>query len=357
MNFTFTKATKKRARLRMAVVGPPGSGKTVSLLKIARAMIGPAGRIAVIDTETGSASKYSWDPDLYPADTPIPPLRFVFDVLELSDFSPSNYVKAIEAADALAYDVIIVDSLSHAWNSKGGALEMVDNIARKSKTHSTFNAWRDVTPEQNKMVEAILRSRAHVLVSMRVKTEYVIETDARTGKSSPRKIGLAPVQRGDLEYEFDVFGQLDENNGLSITKTRCSALTGVYIDKPGEEIAATLRQWLEDGADEPEPMRTHIPPSAAAPATAGITDATRARMDNPKIKALFDQLKAPISKRIAALEKYKSDSKLIEVLEGKVREAMSSAVVTAMESLQPALPPPSSEAPSSKEAQPSKEAQ
>lgn len=344
MSFTFSKATKKQSRLRFAVLGPPGSGKTFSMLQIARALVGPNGKIAVVDTERGSASKYSWDPDLYPPGTPVPPGRFVFDVLELDDFAPTKYIQAIAAADAAGYDAIILDSLSHAWNSKGGALEMVDKLARRSQSGNTFNAWRDVTPEQNAMVEAILRSKAHVIASMRVKTEYVIEKDERTGKNMPKKVGLAPVQRGDLEYEFDVVGQLDDMHGMAITKTRCSALAGAYIELPGEQIATVLRQWLDDGADEPEPMRMQQQPRTAKD---DLDPAVKARLETPKIKDLFDKLKAPMGKRIAALEKYKTDSKLVEVLESKIREEEAAAARAASKNSTPELPagPPADQKP------------
>lgn len=342
MSFTFTKATKKQSRLRFAVLGPPGSGKTYTALEIAASLV-PGGRIAVVDTERGSASKYSWDPDLVPVGTPVPVGRFVFDVLELDNFAPAKYIEAIAAADEAKFDVIVIDSLSHAWNSKGGALEMVDKIAKKSNSGNTFNAWRDVTPEQNNMVEAILRSRAHVIATMRVKTEYVIEKDERTGKNTPKKIGLAPVQRGDLEYEFDVVGQLDDSHSMIITKTRCSALADAHIELPGKQVATILSAWLTDGADEPEAMRV---PTQNTKAEDPEEAASRARLaSNPRLIELFDQLKAPDAKRLASLKKYKADSKLVEILEGKVKEEEAAQAKAAAKALPPVQDDQKSSAP------------
>ena len=239
----FVKATKKQARLRMALAGPAGSGKTFSALAIAAAL---GQRVAVIDTEHGSASKY--------AD------RFAFDVCELETYSPDAYVKAIKGAEAAGYDVLVIDSLSHAWNGKGGALEMVDEIGRRSRSGNSFNAWRDVTPKHNALVEAMISSRCHIVATMRAKTEYVLEEV--NGKKAPRKVGLAPVQREGMEYEFDVFGDLNPEHGLHITKTRCPDLADKYIDHPGADLGRVLRGWLSDGAPAApsSPVLAVVPP-------------------------------------------------------------------------------------------------
>ncbi len=226
----FQKATKKQARLRMALVGPSGSGKTFSALSIAS---GLGERIALIDTERASASKYADE--------------FTFDTLELESFHPQKFIDAIKEAERAGYDVLIIDSLSHAWMGKDGALEQVDNAAKRSKAGNSFAAWREVTPLHNSLVDAILRSRLHIIATMRVKTEWVLEKD-KEGKTSPKKVGLAPVQRDSVEYEFDVVGDLDEAT-LVITKTRCRALHEGVFKRPDAELGKTLRGWLTDGVE------------------------------------------------------------------------------------------------------------
>jgi len=227
----FKKATKEQSRARIALIGPSGSGKTYSALAIAS---GLGNSVAVIDTERGSAAKYA--------------SLFDFDVAELPDFNPKTYVAMIQAADAAGYDVLVIDSLSHAWNGRGGALEMVDQEAARSSSKNTFAAWRTVTPIHNALVDAILGCRAHVIVTMRAKTEYVIETDAR-GKQAPRKVGLAPIQRDGVEYEFDIVGDLDPSHTLIISKTRCPGLDGAVIPLPGVDFSVTVLAWLTDGAE------------------------------------------------------------------------------------------------------------
>jgi AAA domain len=250
----FKKATKSQARLRLALIGSSGSGKTFSALRIARGLVGPHGRVAVADSERGSASKYAG--------------IFDFDSQDMESFAPKDYVAVINEAEKAGYEVLIIDSLSHAWMGKGGALEMVDQVAKQSKSKNSFDAWRSVTPEHNAMVDAILRARLHIIVTMRVKTEYVVEEV--NGKKTPRKVGLAPVQRDGLEYEFDVAADMDGAE-LVVTKTRCPDLAKAVVREPGEKLGEQLRAWLTDGAPaRTAPVPTQVvqfPPEEQTPAT------------------------------------------------------------------------------------------
>lgn len=232
--FEFVKATKTKAKARVALIGPSGSGKTYTALKIAS---GLGNNIAVIDTEHGSASKY--------AD------KFDFNTLELDQFSPELYIQAIQAAESAGFDVLIIDSLSHEWSGKGGALEMVDTVAKKIKSHNSFMAWGEVTPLHNQLIDTIVGCKCHIIATMRSKTEYVIESV--NGKNIPRKIGMAAVQRDGMEYEYDIVGELDLDHNLVITKTRFDDLDGQVIQKPGEDLGHLVKTWLSDGDDMPPP--------------------------------------------------------------------------------------------------------
>lgn len=277
----FQKATKRQSRLRLALVGPSGSGKTYTALNIAKHL---GDRVAVVDTERGSASKYADE--------------FAFDAMELETFHPQKYIGAIHEAEAGGYDVLIIDSLSHAWMGKDGALEQVDRAAKRSQSGNTFGAWREVTPLHNALVDAILQAKCHIIVTMRAKTEYVLETNER-GKQVPRKVGMAPVQRDGLEYEFDVVADLDLANNFVVSKSRCKALTGAVIPTAGKEVADTLRAWLTDGAPvaEPEPAKQASAPPAptvtenkAAPPPAAAKPATTAEAPHPNKNKLTEAL-------------------------------------------------------------------
>lgn len=261
MGLQFKKATKEAGRLRMALIGPAGGGKTFTALRIATHLGGP---VALLDTERGSASKYA-------GESLADGTRFEFDVMEPDTFSPDTYVQAIRAAESQGYNVLIIDSLSHAWMGKGGALEMVDNAAKRTGGGNKFAGWRDVTPKHNEMVDAIVSSRLHIIATMRSKMEYVQEKDEK-GKTIIRKVGLQPVQRDGLEYEFDVICDLDQDNNLIVGKTRCSALSGMVIQKAGREIAEKLKMWLTDGAS-PMPPEREVLASQASPEVAAAIHA------------------------------------------------------------------------------------
>lgn len=237
----FKKAVKYQAKLRMAIAGPSGSGKTYTALAVAT-KLASSGRVAVVDTEHGSASKYS---DI-----------FDFDVLDLEPpYHPDRFVEAIEAAAAAGYEVLIIDSLSHAWMGAGGLLDEVDKIAKRSKSGNTFAAWADATPIQNKLIDTMLAANLHLVATMRSKQEYAAEKDDK-GRMQVRKLGLAPIQRDSVEYEFDVFLEMDMDNNAIVQKTRCTALTGRLIARPGAELADILRGWL---AGAPKPVITSTP--------------------------------------------------------------------------------------------------
>jgi hypothetical protein len=229
----FQKATKARLKARIALIGPPGSGKTMTALKIAK---GFGGNVAVIDTENGTASVYSDE--------------FAFDVLRLETFSPETYVEAIHAAEDARYNVLVIDSLSHAWMGKEGVLEIVDREAARAHGNTFGAGWKAATPKHNALVDALVRCKCHLIVTMRSKTEYVIEKDERTGKSIPRKVGMGAVQRDGLEYEFDVVGLMNADNDLIVDKSRMKALSGQVFKKPGPELGRQILAWLqEDGTD------------------------------------------------------------------------------------------------------------
>jgi len=235
----FKKATKTKSKLRLALCGPSGSGKTYTSLVFASVF----GKVAVIDTERGSASKYA---DL-----------FEFDVLELQPpYHPNRFMEAI--ADASDYDVLVIDSLSHAWAGEGGLLEEVEKIAMRTNAKNSYTAWRKGTPIQQKLIDKILNAPLHVIATMRSKQEYILEERQSGGRKTmaPRKVGMAPIQRNDIEFEFDVVGSMDLDNNLVIDKSRFSVISGEVYCKPDVSVGIMLRDWLSDGKevvkDEPK---------------------------------------------------------------------------------------------------------
>jgi hypothetical protein len=241
----FSPATKEQAKARIALTGPTGSGKTYTALVIGTAL---AKKVALIDTEHGSASKYADE--------------YAFDTLQFASFEPVSLVNALAVAAHEGYEVVIVDSLSHFWSGTGGMLEQVDNAAKRSGAGSSFAGWKEVRPMERAMIEALLAYPGHIIVTMRTKTEYVVETDDR-GRKVPRKVGLKPEQREGIEYEFDIVGDLDYENVLVISKSRAKPLSGLVIRKPGVEFADSVLAWLNAG--KPAPSVLDYVAAATAP--------------------------------------------------------------------------------------------
>jgi hypothetical protein len=251
----FQKAVRYGARLRLSLDGPTGAGKTFTALVLATEIIKRRykgeGRIALIDTEKGSSAKYA----TRPGEAPDPKKgRFDFDMLRLDDYHPQRYLDAIgEARDAGVYKVLIVDSLTHAWAGKGGVLELKDNAAKKSG--NSYTAWGDVTPLQNKLIDNIVGSEMDVIATLRSKMEHVQEKDEKSGRTTVRKLGMAPVQRDGVEYEFDIVLDMDTDHRGAVSKTRCVEIDGKVFDPPDGDLAKILVEWLDgEAAPEPEPV-------------------------------------------------------------------------------------------------------
>lgn len=242
MALTFTPATKKALKARVALAGPAGSGKTMTALILARALVGPTGTFGVIDTEHGRARLYGPQDE---ADAGLPNIG-QFDHLDLDRFGPDVLVEALAVSAAAGHDATVVDSLSHFWMGVDGMLEAVDRAARRSGSGNSFAGWKEMRPAERRMVEAMLAHPGHLIVTMRTKTEWVIEQNER-GKNVPRKVGTRPEQREGIEYEFDLVGDMDLENVLVVSKSRCPALSGAVVQRPGPDFGRTLLQWLNAG--------------------------------------------------------------------------------------------------------------
>lgn len=236
MTLQIKKAERKQARARIGMSGPSGSGKTTSALLVAQGLVEglrrggvaiPADPIGVVDTERGSASLYADLVDFVTIDMEPP-------------YSPQRYMEAMDALEAHGCLVIVLDQISHAWAGEGGLLEKVD--ALKATSRNKMEPWAQVTPMQQRFIDRMLTSKAHVVATMRSKTEWVIEQ----GKA-PRRVGLSPVQRDGIEYEFTTMFDIDAAHQAVATKDRTRIFGGRIL-----QIEAThgikLAEWLLAGA-------------------------------------------------------------------------------------------------------------
>jgi hypothetical protein len=230
----FKKAERKQAKLRLALSGPSGSGKTTGALLIAK---GIGGKIAVLDTERGSASLYADITD--------------FDVVELTPpYTPERYIEIIHAAEKEGYTTLILDSITHEWNGQGGILEIVDGVAKARFRGNSYAAWNEGTPRHQRFIDCLLASPLHIIATMRSKSVYV-ETEKSNGKKSIEKQGAAPQQRDGLEYEFTAVLDLSVDGNIAVSsKDRTRLFRDPF--KISEDTGKTLLSWLESGTVDPK---------------------------------------------------------------------------------------------------------
>ncbi|HWB62135.1 MAG TPA: AAA family ATPase [Chitinophagales bacterium] len=242
------KATRKKAKIRLGISGPSGSGKTISSLLMAFGLTGSWDKIAVIDSENNSA-------DLYANHIVISDgKKFTvgeFQTLPLNPpYSPERYIEAIKACEDAGMEVIIIDSISHEWGGTGGILEIVDSLKNASNSKNAFtNGWDKASPRHNDFIEAMLGSKCHIIGCMRSKVEYVMESVERNGKTIqvPKKMGMAPIQREGVDYEFTIHLDLNLNHYATAMKDRSGLFTESFV--PSVRTGQTILDWCESGQD------------------------------------------------------------------------------------------------------------
>ena len=235
MKIEFAPAVRRKTKARIALSGPPGSGKTYTALTFAHVLA--PGSVAVIDTEKESADGYEGLND------------WRWASFKPASYEPEILIEALAAAAAAGFGCVVIDSLSHFWMGTGGLLEQVDNSTKRSRSSNSFSSgWKEVRPVERRMVDAITGYPGHVIVTMRTKTEWVVQENER-GKKEPKKIGTKPEQREGIEYEFSVVTDLDVDNVLTVTKTRVPPLKRAVVAEPGPEVAQKILDWLNDGGD------------------------------------------------------------------------------------------------------------
>lgn len=234
MTVTFQRATRHATKIKLGIQGPSGSGKTLGALALATAL---SNKVALIDTENGSASLYGD--------------RFTFDTLNLTPpYTSARYIEAITAAVEAGYEVIVLDSISHQWVGEGGILARKEEL--DARGGNSYTNWAKFTKEHESFKAAILNAPVHIVATVRAKQDYVVEQNDK-GKSAPRKIGMAPVQREGMEYEFSIVFELQMDHRAMVSKDRTGLFeSGVSIDLTKPDVVKRLSGWLASGAAVPE---------------------------------------------------------------------------------------------------------
>lgn len=250
MSTLFQPAVKESLRARVAIDGPTGSGKTWTALQWARILAGPDGPVGVIDTENRSAAYYAPTPGVEVERINYWSPPYEFGHLPVSPpYSPISLREMIQAAGAeLGVDgVLVIDSLTHFWNGEGGTLDIVDDASSRG---NSFTGWKEGTPAQRAMLDAIIHAPCHVIVTMRSKMEYLLVEEIKNGRkiSVPTKVGMAPEQRSGVEYEFTVVADMDLEHRMVVSKSRCDAIADEVAPKGRSyEVAQAFAAWLGTG--------------------------------------------------------------------------------------------------------------
>jgi KaiC/GvpD/RAD55 family RecA-like ATPase len=247
----FARATRRRVYLKIGIMGPSGSGKTYSGLQLAFGLAGHGGPVAVIDTENGSASLYAH--------------LGAYDVTEVGPpFTVARYVEVVNEAVAAGYDVLLVDSISHAWAGEGGLLNLKESL--DARGGNSFANWAKVSPLHEQFKSALVAAPLHVIVTMRSKQDYVMQEDGK-GKMVPVKVGLTPIQREGFEYELSTVFDLSMNHQAMVSKDRTGLFDGI-VGRLSAEHGRRLREWLESAsagvADDDPPTANGADPARPA---------------------------------------------------------------------------------------------
>lgn len=300
MSVQFKKAERKKAKLRLGLTGPSGSGKTYSALLLARQL---GKKIAVIDSENGSASLYTH--------------LCEFDVLDMhAPYTPESFIDAIKAAEGGGYDVLIIDSITHEWSGPGGCIEINEKLAQAKYRGNTWSAWSETTPRHRKLLDTIIASPMHIIVTLRSKTETAQVDDGNRKKVV--KVGMKSEQRDGFEYEMSVVLDIIHDGHFAVaSKDR----TGLFTDKDPSPISdatgKALLNWLNSGAE----LRPETPRPAEPPKDDTYSKAHAAIMT---------------AKTADGLQKI-ADALMVRVQEGKLTDEDGSTLLALCESQQVAL--------------------
>lgn len=226
------KATRKKVKLRLNLSAPSGAGKTYSALKLAKGLVGEWSKIAVIDTENGSASLYEHLGD--------------FNTIDLQPpFSPERYIQAIDMCLTAGMECIIIDSSSHEWSGPGGCLEINENLANAKYRGNTWSAWNETTPRHDAFVSKVLHAPVHIITCTRSKMETVMTDDKKV-----KKVGMKDIQREGWEYELTVSLNIDRDTHKAIaSKDRTELFDNKEPFLITEKTGELIRDWCEKGVD------------------------------------------------------------------------------------------------------------
>lgn len=245
MNFTIAPATRQGVKPLVGFYGKSGSGKTMSALLFARGLVGPTGRVCLIDTESGRGSIFS---DLIPGG---------YLVLNLdAPFSPGRYEEAIVQAEGAA-DCVVVDSMTHEWSGEGGVLDWADEELQKmgGDDRNKMRSWIKPKMAHKMMVQRLLRSKVPLICCLRGEEKTHVSKDA--GQKSKVITDDFSSPLFDPRFIFEMLLNFEtvahEGRGgyvvpRKVTHPSIAALLPAADEQIGEKHGAALAAWCNAAA-------------------------------------------------------------------------------------------------------------
>lgn len=293
MAIELKKAKRIQAKVKIAIGGVSGSGKTMSSLLLAFGLVKAEHpewtdaqvweKIVIIDSENSSGSLY--------VGTQVGAYRigeyFTIDVTP--PFEEQTLIDALTLCENNNMECVIIDSASSYWTD---ALETQGKIAERTK--NAFAAWRPVKNDLQKMMNKILQARFHVISCYRAKTEYTQETDGN-GKKVVKSLGMGIIAEGNSAYEYTTMLMLDNDHVANATKDRTGIFDGKFFTIT-PETGAKLYQWLAEG---------EVPAPAPVMQKAEATDAAEEEpaVDQESLQMAIDTVDALIKPLVTAENK------------------------------------------------------
>jgi hypothetical protein len=274
------KATRQKVHLRLNLSGPSGSGKTMSALRMAYGLCSNWEKIAVIDTENGSASLYSH--------------LGAFNVIDLAPpFSPERYIEAINACTSAGMEVVVIDSSSHEWNGPGGCIDINEQLAQLKFKGNTWSAWSETTPRHDRFLSTVLHAPCHIITCTRSKMETVMGEGKKV-----HKVGMKDVQRDGWEYELTVSLNIDRDTHLATpSKDRTNLFEGQPPFIITEATGELIKQWCETGSDPVVDAITAARAATSIDELQQVWAANTALHGNAEFKAVVSECKSLLTSK------------------------------------------------------------
>lgn len=253
MNKSFHKAQRAQAKASVLIQGLSGKGKSGLALALAEVLSKKDDAIYCIDTENRSLDLFHG----LKLHTQAELTEFnKVDLLPEDGYAPSNYKALLDGAIGAGAEVVVMDSISHMWTSRGGVLDRVNAIKDAKPGGNQYAAWGDpeIVHEKELIFELVRNPHAHIISTVRTKEKFGMEYDESRGKQKVISLGEQQVQQDGLKYEPDLVLNMVSAGDFTgvppvaeVIKSRYPFLKEGVEYEFTKEILEQIREYLNEG--------------------------------------------------------------------------------------------------------------